>query len=252
MDNPNDLLTDQDLGLHLLVDEQPSQPQVVQQPQDEQDSEGDIDLSEEEPESDDGDDSNSDISDHSQISREPILDDSTKYAEMIEKRRILRRLKRYEIKKGITLDRAVSMHTSLEELRMELDLVKREANIDNSIEFSKAAIVMCCSGIEYLNKAYDPLDLYLDGWSASVEVSIDDYEDILEDLYDKYYNSVNAAPEIKLILGLVMSAVLYNISHKAPGAIAKHAKKQKIDRTFNGPSKSSLADELLYSESDSY
>jgi hypothetical protein len=163
-----------------------------------------------------GDSDDNDMGDAPQTSnayRQANRDINNK-AEFEEKRRILTKIKRYETRRGIKIDKSISMYSSLTELRVELELIQKEAKMESAIDYSKRAITMCAVGIEILNKRYDPLDIYLDGWSASVDESIDDYDEILEELYDKYYTSVSAAPEVKLILGLVMSGIMYNVSHK--------------------------------------
>jgi hypothetical protein len=178
-------------------------------------------------------------------------------AENLEKRKILTKLRRYELRRGIKLNTAVSIHTPLEDLQLELELVNKELNLDKTIEQGKKLITLLAFGIEAFNKKYDPLDVYLDGWSASVNEDIDSYDEILEELYDKYYTSIDASPEIKLIMGLTMSAIMYNVSHKmlSPGnstflsKLAKDHNTRQMDSTMgaggmSGPS-GGIADEIL-------
>jgi hypothetical protein len=175
-------------------------------------------------------------------------------AELLEKRKILTRLRRYEMRKGIKLDTPVSLHTPIDELRLELEIINKELRMSSAVENSKKMITMCVFGIEIMNNKFDPLDIYLDGWSASVNEDIDSYDEILEELYDKYYNTIDASPEIRLIGGLMMSAIMYNISHKmlTPGnssflsKVAKGHQETQINSTMNvsGPS-GGMADEIL-------
>jgi hypothetical protein len=176
-------------------------------------------------------------------------------AENLEKRKILTKLRRYELRRGIKLNTAVSIHTPLEDLQLELELVNKELNLDKTIEQGKKLITLMAFGIEAFNNKYDPLDVYLDGWSASVNEDIDSYDEILEELYDKYYTSIDASPEIKLIMGLTMSAIMYNVSHKmlSPGnstflsKLAKDHNTRQMDSTMgdmSGPS-GGIADEIL-------
>lgn len=173
-------------------------------------------------------------------------------AENLEKRKILTKLRRYELRRNIKLNTAVSMHTPLEDLQLELELVNKECNLDKTIQQGKKLITLLAFGIEAFNTKYDPLDIYLDGWSASVNEDIDSYDEILEELYDKYYTSIDASPEIKLIMGLTMSAVMYNVSHKmlSPGnstflsRLAKDHNTRQTDSAMTGPS-GGMADEIL-------
>ena len=46
------------------------------------------------------------------------------------------------------------------------------------------------SGIEFLNNRFDPFDIKLDGWSESIHENLNEYDDVFEELYEKY-NSKN-------------------------------------------------------------
>ena len=42
------------------------------------------------------------------------------------------------------------------------------------------------TGVEFLNKKFDPIGAKLDGWSESVMDNITDYEEIFKQLHEKY------------------------------------------------------------------
>ena len=48
--------------------------------------------------------------------------------------------------------------------------------VDQSIKFQRRMLVACVSGIEFLNKKFDPFDLELDGWSENVMENQEDYD----------------------------------------------------------------------------
>lgn len=248
MEQSNNMYSDQDLRFDLIMDENTAPPQ--QQPDSDYESEAESNS-----------DKASSVSSAKHSYTSSVSDKIDKKAENEEKRRILTKLRRYEMRSGVKLDKSVSMYTSLDELRLELELIKKEVRMQSTIDYSKRAITMCAVGIEILNKRYDPLDIYLDGWSASVDESVDDYDEILEELYDKYYTSVSAAPEVKLIIGLVMSAVMYNITHKMlnPNSSSflsklsrEHGKQPSSNASdsFDGPS-GGLADSILQEDLNS-
>ena len=41
--------------------------------------------------------------------------------------------------------------------------------------------------LEFLNNKFDPFDIKLDGWSESVNESINDYDEVFEELAEKYF-----------------------------------------------------------------
>jgi hypothetical protein len=73
--------------------------------------------------------------------------------------------------------------------------------------------VACVTGLEFLNKRFDPFDLQLDGWSENVMENQDDYDGVFEELYQKYNTKVNVAPEVKLIMMVGGSAMMFHLTN---------------------------------------
>ena len=74
-------------------------------------------------------------------------------------------------------------------------------------------LMACVGGIEFLNGKFDPLDIKLEGWSESVMENIDNYDEVFEELYDKYNEKVDVAPEIRLIMMVGGSAFMYHLTN---------------------------------------
>ena len=131
-----------------------------------------------------------------------------------EKRTLLFKLKRYE-KKGYKLSRNYGLDSSLEDLRGEYESIRREANLEQGLQVSKNLLISSCSLIEYLNGKFDPMDIVLEGWSEEINDDVDEgnYDEVLEELYYKYYEKVSIGPEIKLITMLGGSAIKFHMAH---------------------------------------
>ena len=131
-----------------------------------------------------------------------------------EKRTLLFKLKRYE-KKGYKLSRQYSLHSTLEDLRSEYESIRREANLEQGLQVSKNILISTCSLMEYMNNKFDPMDIVLDGWSEEVNEDVDEgkYDEVLEELYYKYYDKVTIGPELKLLTMLGGSAVKFHMTH---------------------------------------
>lgn len=129
-----------------------------------------------------------------------------------KKREMLYQFTRLE-KKGVSLPKKYSMSSSLEEMKAELDRIKRDVEVDASVRFQRRMLMACVSGLEFMNHRFDPISAHLDGWSESVQESIGDYDDIFEELWDKYHSKVKMAPELRLMISLGGSAVFFHISH---------------------------------------
>ena len=131
-----------------------------------------------------------------------------------EKRKLLFKLKRYE-KKGFKLSGKFSIHTPLEEIQCEYETIRKESNLENSLKVSKNILISVCSIFEFLNNKFDPLDIVLDGWSEEINEDVEngDYDEVLEDLYDKYADTIEMGPEIKLLMMIGGSAVKFHLCH---------------------------------------
>ncbi len=113
-------------------------------------------------------------------------------------------------KRGIETSRRFGMEHSLDEIRGEVFRLKREIDMDNSIDYCRQGLMFCVSTIEMLNGQYN-LGGKLNGWSQVVMGNIESYDDVFEELYEKYYSSVKMAPEIKLISMVAGSAFMFHL-----------------------------------------
>lgn len=129
-----------------------------------------------------------------------------------EKADLLNKLARLE-KKGFNVNKRLNAYSSLSEIRTEYKRITYSIEVDSSIKFSRRMLVACVSGLEFLNKRYNPVDVYLDGWSESVVENLDDYDGVFEDLYNKYKTKMNVAPEVKLIMMLGGSAMMFHLTN---------------------------------------
>ena len=132
--------------------------------------------------------------------------------EMNEKKEILYQMDRLE-SKGYSLPRKFSMQSNLEEMRSEYHRILREKEVDASIRFQRKMLMAFITGIEFLNTRFDPFDVKLDGWSEQVHENINDYDDIFEELHEKYKSSgKKMAPELRLLLSLSGSAFMFHLT----------------------------------------
>lgn len=133
-----------------------------------------------------------------------------------EKQDLLFKLKRLE-SKGIPLSKHYSRHDSVIEMRDEYERIKSQRDLEASIKFQRKTLMMATSGTEFVNKRFDPFGLKLNGWSESVGEGIDDYDDVFEELHEKYKGKAQMAPEIKLMMMIGGSAAMFHMSAKLFG-----------------------------------
>ena len=129
-----------------------------------------------------------------------------------EKSDLLNKLARLE-KKGFNVNKRLTAYSSVDELRSEVKRITYSIDVEQSLRFSKRMLIACVTGLEFLNKRYNPFEIQLDGWSESVMENSDDYDGVFEELYVKYRSKVNVAPEIKLIMMLGGSAMMFHLTN---------------------------------------
>jgi len=116
-------------------------------------------------------------------------------------------------KKGLHTSARLTNYSDIEEIRTEYKRLTYAIEAERAIRFQKRMLVACVTGLEFLNKRFDPFDLQLDGWSENVMENQDDYDGVFEELYQKYNAKVNVAPEVKLIMMVGGSAMMFHLTN---------------------------------------
>jgi len=130
----------------------------------------------------------------------------------MKKIELLRKLS--EIKaKGYDLSKKYDFNSNIEEMEYEYQLLKSFANKRNGIKLYKNILLNTASAIEFLNDKYDPFSFKLNGWSEHMSVEVDNYDEVLEELYEKYKGTgKKMPPEFKLFLLILASASAFHFT----------------------------------------
>ena len=116
--------------------------------------------------------------------------------------------------KGIKLPKTFSMSSSYEEMNHEYERLLHHRKMDNSVKMQRRMLVSFASMAEFVNnKTGNPFDIHLDGWSENMNEEINNYDEVFEDLYEKYKESASMAPELKLVFMVASSAFWFHISN---------------------------------------
>jgi hypothetical protein len=129
-----------------------------------------------------------------------------------EKFKLLCLLERLE-KRGIKTHKKFSMSSNYDEMKHEFDRLTSQREMDQSVKFQRKMLIAFVTGIEFVNSKFDPFDAKLEGWSESVHEGINDYDDIFEELHEKYKSKSKMAPEIRLLLTLGGSAFMFHLTN---------------------------------------
>lgn len=143
--------------------------------------------------------------------KKPVLTESQLRMKRIELLRKLCDLK----SKGYKLSKEYNFNSSIEEMEYEFDLLKSFADRRNGIKLYKNTIINFTNLVEFFNDKYDPFGAQLTGWSEHMSVEVDSYDDVLEELYEKYKGAGKSMPpEIKLLILIGFSASAFHFSSK--------------------------------------
>jgi Family of unknown function (DUF5767) len=129
-----------------------------------------------------------------------------------EKADLLNKISRLA-KKGFQTSARLNIYSDIEEIRTEYKRITYSIEVDRSVKFQRRMLVACVTGLEFLNDKFDPFDLELNGWSQNVMENVEDYDGVFEELYNKYKTKISVAPEVKLIMMVGGSAMMFHLTN---------------------------------------
>jgi len=137
-------------------------------------------------------------------------------ATMKEKYEILRKFERLS-KLGVPMRKRFTIDSPLEEMKMELDFIKREKQMDSTIKQFSEWFVTGMSGLEWGSKNIALLKafgLQLDGLSESAQMNVVDLEDDFEELYDLYGENMKMHPLVRIPLRVCMMVYMVHLTNQ--------------------------------------
>ena len=146
------------------------------------------------------------------VSLTPVQQNRNPEQEKKDKIDYLNKLQRLE-QKGFPVARKYTMDNSLDEIKTEYDRLVDARNLEGSLRFQRQALMGVVTGMEWMNNRFDPFDLNLDGWSESIHENVEDFDEIFEELYDKYKDRGKMPPEARLLFSLAGSGFMVHVSN---------------------------------------
>lgn len=106
---------------------------------------------------------------------------------------------------------SVSMEDTFDEIEFEFTKLSKEIHTVKGVDVCKTMLMLSIQGLEMANNRFDPIGVDLHGWSESLAYSMQnkDYDEVLAELYEKYYSDTKMMPELKLLLMLCGSAAMF-------------------------------------------
>lgn len=129
-----------------------------------------------------------------------------------EKIEYLNKLQRLEAK-GYPVSKRFTMDNSGEEIKQEYTRLVDARNLEGSLRFQRQMLMGAITGLEWMNDKFDPFDIKLQGWSESVHTNVEDFDEIFEELYDKYKERGKMPPEMRLMMAVAGSGFMCHVSN---------------------------------------
>lgn len=128
--------------------------------------------------------------------------------EMLKKNDLLRKLGELR-QKGITISENYNMNSDIKKMENEYLLLKSIRDKQNGVQLMTNGLLTIIKMLEYASENYDPFGykIRLTGWRDCVVTDINNYYEVLGEIYDKYQKpNQKLPPELKLIMMLIASA----------------------------------------------
>lgn len=131
-----------------------------------------------------------------------------------KKRVMIQKLQEWYDKGFIKHNSHYDMESNYEEVEDEYESALEDKRKKDSIKLQGWWFITFVNSLEYANSAFNPFDINLDGWGEQISEDIDSYEEIFNELHEKYKGG-KLSPELSLLLRLGFSAAVVNFTNKA-------------------------------------
>ena len=130
-----------------------------------------------------------------------------------KKRLMLKKLEEWRDKGLVKHSSHFTIDSAYDEIEDEYESALEDKRKKDSVKLQGWWFMTFINSMEYANAVFNPFDLNLDGWGEQVSEDIDSYDEIFNELYEKYKGG-KLAPEISLLLRIGFSACVLNMSNK--------------------------------------
>lgn len=153
---------------------------------------------------------------------------------MKEKYELLRKFERLT-RLGVPMRKRFTLDSPLDEMKMELEFIKREKDADATIKQFCDWFITGMSALEWSSKnvpLMKAFGLQLDGLSESAQMNVGDMEDDFEELYDLYGEKLKMHPLVRIPIRTCMMVYMVHLTNQ----MARKAPIPNIDEVMrNNP-----------------
>jgi hypothetical protein len=103
---------------------------------------------------------------------------------------------------------------SLVVLRQQAAGTTYESRAKMAVLILRRITLFICKGLEAVSQKYPDYITNLEGWSANVYLSLDQYDELLYDIYDMYGDDLQTNPIVAYIIAIGTNAAMYAVTKK--------------------------------------
>lgn len=135
---------------------------------------------------------------------------------MKEKYELLRKFERLQ-KLGVPMRKRFTLDSPLDEMKMELEFMRREKQMDQTIKQFCDWYITGMSALEWSSKNVNlvkAFGLQLDGLSESAQMNVADMEEDFEELYDLYGDKMKMHPLVRIPIRTCMMVYMVHLTNQ--------------------------------------
>jgi hypothetical protein len=135
---------------------------------------------------------------------------------MKEKYEILRKFERLQ-KMGVPIRKRFTMDSPIDEMKMELDFIRKEKAMDSTIKQFSEWFITGMSAMEWGSKNMNVLKMFglqLDGLSQSAQMNVGDMEEDFEELYEMYGDNMRMHPLVRIPMRTCMMVYMVHLTNQ--------------------------------------
>lgn len=135
---------------------------------------------------------------------------------MKKKYDLLRKFERLN-KLGVPMRKKFTMDSPLDEMEMELDFIKNEKAMDNTIKQFSQWFVTGMSALEWSSKNLNAVRMFglqLDGLSESAQMNVGDFEEDFEELYELYGDKMKVHPLVRIPMRVAIMVYMVHLTNQ--------------------------------------
>jgi hypothetical protein len=120
-------------------------------------------------------------------------------------------------KLGVPMRKRFNMDSTLEEMEMEMEFIRKEKDMDRTVQQFSEWFVTGMGGLEWSSKnvtLVKAFGLQLDGLSEAAQMKVGDMEEDFEELYDLYGDKLKMHPLVRIPIRTCMMVYMVHLTNQ--------------------------------------